>query len=76
MPNTEHTTASNTCQRLTESFAQQENQGITFSIGISQAGPESYPDMDRFVRTADVAMYESKAKAKKKTGDYITIAAE
>jgi diguanylate cyclase (GGDEF)-like protein len=76
MPDTEANTAVNICQRLTENFAQQENHGITFSIGISQAGPESYPDMDRFVRTADGAMYESKAKARKKAGDYITIAAD
>lgn len=63
-------------KRLIEKFELEENQGISFSIGITntewQSELENYPDTDSFVKRADTLMYQSKAASKRKSGNYMT----
>jgi diguanylate cyclase (GGDEF)-like protein len=74
MPRTGSKEAQAICERIAEAFQQSDNRGVSLSIGIGQAGPQSYPGMDELVRLADNAMYDSKAQSKKQPGDFITLA--
>ena len=64
MPNTTSDEAEEFCRRLTTNFDTREVQGISFSIGIFQLGPEKYSNMDSFVKSADKLMYKAKALSK------------
>lgn len=63
--------------RLIEKFKKEENQGISFSVGITSterktaSNTEHHYDSDSFVKQADSLMYTSKAASKKKPGYYI-----
>ncbi len=62
--------------RLIEKFKSYDNQGVSFSVGITSTEREiesdKYHNSDSFVKQADELMYKSKAASKKKQGYYIT----
>ena len=73
MPNATKEKAYEVCKRLTANYDSPENKDATFSIGITQIGPEKFMDSDSVVKAADKLMYKAKAKAKAKPGHYIEI---
>lgn len=48
------------CQRLIEEFSARVPD-VTLSIGIAQAGPDHFIEVDKLLRMADQKMYEAKA---------------
>lgn len=71
MPKTTEEQAVTVCQRLFRKFKAKEHKGISFSVGVAQTGPDDYLHMDDLVKLADGRMYEVKAEAHKKPGNYI-----
>jgi diguanylate cyclase (GGDEF)-like protein len=59
LPDTDRKGSEEFCQRLVQMFAQRYH-GLDLSIGIAQAGPDHYPEMDELIRIADKRMYEMK----------------
>lgn len=53
---------------------QTESRAISLSVGIAQAGPDAFPDLDEFIRISDAAMYSAKTKSKESYGNYIVLA--
>ena len=74
MPNTAEDQAEEVCKRLIADFDGRPTQGVTFSVGIAQLGPETYSDMNTFVKMADKHMYLAKAKSKKDPGHHVSVA--
>ena len=74
MPNTAEDQAEEVCKRLIADFDGRPTQGVTFSVGIAQLGPETYSDMNTFVRAADEHMYVAKARSKEDPGHHISVA--
>jgi len=72
LPKTNIAEARRMIDRLIELYAKTENQGVTFSIGVSCTAVDEYPNQDQLVKQADTLMYKSKAASKKKQGHYIT----
>lgn len=71
MPNTDVANARQAAQKVCAAFGAVENKGVSFSVGIAQAGPEAFPDMDSLVKEADGCMYEAKAASRKDPGFHI-----
>jgi len=75
LPKTPLSEATLVVKRLIEVFDKENNQGVTFSVGIGCTDADSkehYIDSDKLVKKADALMYKSKAASKKKRGHYIT----
>lgn len=70
-PNTEVSQAESICRRLMEIFDCQTTHGITFSMGITQSGPEKHMEMNEMVKFADALMYQAKERAHKEPGHHI-----
>ena len=73
MPGTAVDQAEVVSGRLIANFDKRPTEGVSFSIGIAQLGPEKFTDMDSFVKMADKRMYEAKAKSKKDPGHHICV---
>ena len=73
MPNTTLDQSDEVCRRLIAAFDSRPAQGVSFSIGIAQLGPDTFTDMDAFVKMADKQMYDAKAKSKKEPGHHIAV---
>ncbi|HIJ85850.1 MAG TPA: GGDEF domain-containing protein, partial [Magnetococcales bacterium] len=71
MPDTLLGAAVTVCNQMASNFDKLKNQGVTFSIGVHQMGPDRYTDMDTFVKAADAYMYQAKAESKKFPGHYV-----
>lgn len=59
LPNTDLAEGKVFCERLIEAFKEQFDN-VTLSIGVAQAGPKEFPDMDLLIRRADEQMYQAK----------------
>ena len=59
------------CTRLIAAFGQEENKGISFSIGLAENSGDSHFSRDDLVKLADANMYKAKEKARKKPGHYV-----
>jgi diguanylate cyclase (GGDEF)-like protein len=70
-PNTELSQAESICQRLMQIFDGNTTHGITFSMGITQSGPEKYLEMNEMVKFADANMYQAKERAHNEPGHHI-----
>jgi len=68
LTNTAITAAMTLVDRLTARFDQEDTRGVSFSIGLAQAGPGDHPVVDDLVGAADAAMYEAKAQSRTGTG--------
>lgn len=73
MPSANKAQAEEACQRLLNDFDTKETNGISFSIGIVETGPEEFLDSDALVKQADTLMYEAKAKSKTDPGHHIEL---
>ena len=71
MPRTSLAEAHPVYSRVIKAFENGNTQGVTFSAGIAQTGPEEFIHMDQLVKDVDALMYKAKAQAKKKPGHYI-----
>ena len=73
LPRTSAGEAETIANRLIDNFKRHAGRSkISFSIGISDTGPEEFLDIDTLVSEADKLMYQAKAKSKKKAGFYIS----
>lgn len=54
--------------RVDAAFARSETQGVSFSVGLVQIGPESFLDAEDLLKLADARMYAAKAKSRIKPG--------
>lgn len=64
MPHTDWAAAKIFCKRLQDCFDKGQTHEVSFSIGVSETGPEDYQGMDELVRCADEAMYRAKAASR------------
>lgn len=60
-------------ERLLTAYDAIGPNGVTFSAGVAQAGPVDYCHGDDLVRTADMRMYQAKARSKQKCGHYLQL---
>lgn len=58
--------------RLIQEFEKNDTQGVSYSLGIVDTGPEEFLDYETLVKRADLEMYKAKAKSKKKAGVQIS----
>ena len=70
-PNTVIPQAKSICQRLIEIFDCQITHGVTFSMGITQSGPEKHLEMNEMVKFADAKMYQAKEQSHDEPGHHI-----
>ncbi|MDP6352581.1 MAG: GGDEF domain-containing protein [Alphaproteobacteria bacterium] len=68
LPDTTLAGAEILCARLIGAFERGANEGVSFSVGIAQMGPDDFTDIETFVKTADQLMYQAKAEAKQGKG--------
>ncbi|WP_135080462.1 GGDEF domain-containing protein [Terasakiella sp. SH-1] len=68
LPNSDWEATQNFCSRLQETFDQGETYGVSFSMGVSETGPENFIGMEELVTQADSAMYRAKGAAHLKGG--------
>jgi len=73
MPSATKTQAEEASQRLLKIYDAMETNGVTFSIGIADTGPEEFIDPDALVKHADKLMYKAKAKSKASPGHHIEL---
>lgn len=73
MPNATSERAAEVCERLIQAYETHDTQGVTFSTGIAQTGPEKFIDSDALVKKADKLMYKAKAKSKQTPGHYTEV---
>lgn len=59
-------------KRLIKNFRVAEMQGVSFSMGIVETGPDSFVDYEKILTAADNEMYKAKAKTKKRRGFYVS----
>ncbi len=71
LPNTDIAQAEALCRRLVESFDRKNTHSVTFSIGITQSGPEEHLEMNEMVKRADAKMYQAKKLAHATPGHHI-----
>lgn len=76
LPATDSIHAEQTCQRVIAAFDKIASHGVTFSIGIAEAGTGPTLSADDLVRAADTAMYIAKARSRCEPGHYISVAAD
>ena len=70
-----HTTLDDTdvfAKRIIDAFQAEDMHGVSFSMGIASVGPEEFVNHEVLLKAADTEMYKAKAKAKKRTGFYIS----
>lgn len=72
LPRTSIDTADTVKERLVKEFNNHDTQGITFSLGIVDTGPEEFVSHEQLLRIADEQMYKAKAKSKKSPGIQIS----
>jgi len=70
-PNTVIPQAKSICERLVEVFDCNTTHGITFSMGITQSGPEKHLELNEMVKFADAKMYQAKERAHIEPGHHI-----
>lgn len=63
-PDTEIHLAREVCDRLCKVFASAIGYPITFSMGVVQSGPESFPSAQELAACADALMYKAKEIAR------------
>lgn len=73
LPGTDAFHAEQTCQRVTAAFDRNPTHGVTFSIGIVEAGQEEQRTADDLLRAADSAMYVAKARSRCEKGHQISV---
>ncbi|MCP4093328.1 MAG: GGDEF domain-containing protein [Planctomycetes bacterium] len=61
LPNTEIRVAKEVCERLRGIFAEAIGYPVTFSMGVAQCGPTSFPSEQALIECADELMYKAKA---------------
>ncbi|SCA58237.1 Diguanylate cyclase [Candidatus Terasakiella magnetica] len=64
MPGTDWTASEKFCDRLQACFDKGETHGVTFSMGVSETGPDKFSSMDELVTQGDEAMYRAKAASR------------
>ena len=47
-------------------------QGVSFSMGIVEVGPDEFVDYEKLLTAADNEMYTAKARTKKRRGFYVS----
>jgi len=73
MPSAAKEQAKEASERLINIYDTMETQGVTFSVGIAETGPENFVDSDTLVKCADKLMYKAKAKSKETPGHHIEL---
>jgi diguanylate cyclase (GGDEF)-like protein len=71
LPRTEIESAEMVCNRFIARFQDISSEKVDFSVGIIQAGPVDFVDMDDFLQTADRLMYDAKKKSRTIPGSQI-----
>ena len=71
MPRTALDDAKMVVERIIDSFKQENNTNVSFSIGITSTGSNAMTDSDSLLKEADALMYKAKAKYKKQPGFHI-----
>jgi len=71
LPDTSYKDALIYAERLIAQFDEANDSPVSFSIGVAQAGCDSYVHSDTLVRQADQSMYRAKARAHKHGGHQI-----
>lgn len=59
-------------ERLIQEFESHDTKGITFSMGVTDTGPDIFLDYESFVKKADKEMYKAKEKSKESPGIHVS----
>ncbi len=73
LPHTDTAQALELCRRLIKRFDESDTDGVTFSIGIAQIGPDEFTSVDTLVQWADARMYLAKEASRKAPGHHIQV---
>lgn len=73
LPRTSVHTADLVRERLISEFEARDTNGISFSLGVIDTGPEEFLDHETFLKKADKEMYKAKAESKKTPGIHVSV---
>ncbi|MBF0283177.1 MAG: GGDEF domain-containing protein [Magnetococcales bacterium] len=71
MPRATAEQAMEVCRRLIKNFKKRPVDGMSFSLGVAQAGPKDYPSPESLLVGAETALTSARHHARKEPGFYI-----